>query len=72
MDVNDLRSATTLFMFLVFVGIVVWALAGKRRAGFDEAAQLPFAHTPCDGPPPVTAGTPPAVAVVLAPQGDKE
>jgi len=44
MDVNDLRSVTTLFMFGVFVAIVVWALAGKRQSQFDEAAQLPFAE----------------------------
>ena len=42
MDVNLLRSVTTLFMFLVFIGIVVWAMAGRRRADFDAAAQLPF------------------------------
>jgi len=45
MDVNVLRSLTTLFMFLVFIGIVVWALAGRRRAEFDAAAQLPFVES---------------------------
>ncbi len=57
MDVNDLRSLTTLLMFAVFVGIVVWALAGKRKTQFDEAAQLPFAE--------------PDDARVSARQGDK-
>jgi cytochrome c oxidase cbb3-type subunit IV len=42
MDINDLRSVTTLLMFAAFVGIVGWAWAGKRRASFDDAAQLPF------------------------------
>ncbi len=42
MDVNDLRSVTTLLMFAAFVGIVGWAWAGHRRARFDDAAQLPF------------------------------
>ncbi len=42
MELNELRSLTTLFMFVVFIGIVVWAMAKKRRAAFDEAAQLPF------------------------------
>jgi cytochrome c oxidase cbb3-type subunit 4 len=42
MDVNDLRSVTTLLMFVAFLGIVVWAWAGHRRASFDDAAQLPF------------------------------
>ncbi len=43
MDVNDLRSLITLFMFVVFLGIVVWAWRGKRRQDFDDAARLPFA-----------------------------
>lgn len=42
MDINDLRSLTTLFMFVVFIGIVVWAWASRRQAGFSDAAQLPF------------------------------
>ena len=42
MDINDLRSLTTLFMFVVFIGIVVWAWAGRRQASFQDAAQLPF------------------------------
>ncbi len=46
MDVIVLRSLTTLFMFLVFVAIVVWSLAARRRQGFDEAAQLPFLDKP--------------------------
>jgi cytochrome c oxidase cbb3-type subunit IV len=43
MDVNDLRSLTTLLMFAAFIGIVAWAWNGRRRARFDDAAQLPFA-----------------------------
>ena len=50
MDVIVLRSLTTLFMFLVFVGIVVWSLAARRRKGFDEAAQLPFLESPLESP----------------------
>lgn len=42
MDINDLRSITTLLMFAAFVGIVAWAWGAKRRASFDDAAQLPF------------------------------
>jgi cytochrome c oxidase cbb3-type subunit 4 len=42
MDLNDIRSATTLFSFVVFLGIIVWAWAGERRASFAAAAQLPF------------------------------
>jgi cytochrome c oxidase cbb3-type subunit 4 len=42
MDVNDLRALTTVFMFLVFLGIVGFALSRRRRAAFDEAARVPF------------------------------
>jgi cytochrome c oxidase cbb3-type subunit 4 len=43
MDINDLRIATTLVSFAVFIGIVRWALSRRNRPAFDEAAMLPFA-----------------------------
>ena len=42
MDVNTLRIAATLACFVTFLGIVVWALARRNQARFDEAARLPF------------------------------
>lgn len=42
MDVNDFRMAVTLLSFLLFAGIVRWALLARNRAAFDEAQQLPF------------------------------
>jgi cytochrome c oxidase cbb3-type subunit 4 len=42
MDINDLRAMTTVIMFLAFLGIVGFALSQRRRAAFDEAAQVPF------------------------------
>ena len=42
MDVNDLRSAVTVFSLVVFLGIVGWAWSKRNRDSFDEAAQLPF------------------------------
>ena len=48
MDVNDLRMAITLLSFLLFAGIVAWALAPRNRAAFDEAQQLPFIDTGAD------------------------
>ena len=42
MDLNDLRSAYTVWAFVVFVGSVVWAVSGKRKARFEQAARLPF------------------------------
>lgn len=43
MDINDLRIFVTVAAFVTFVGIVLWAYSGKRKAAFDEAARLPFA-----------------------------
>jgi len=38
-----LASAMTVVSFLVFIGIVLWAWSGRRKAAFDEAAMAPFA-----------------------------
>ena len=43
MDINLLRSLVTVFSFVLFIGVLVWAYRPVRKAGFDEAAQLPFA-----------------------------
>ncbi len=43
MDINFLRALSTLFIFLAFIGICVWAYSGKRKSAFEEAANLPFA-----------------------------
>jgi cytochrome c oxidase cbb3-type subunit 4 len=40
MDINDLRSITTVFLFVAFIAIVAWAYSGKRKQEFDEAASL--------------------------------
>jgi cytochrome c oxidase cbb3-type subunit 4 len=42
MDVNDLRIATTMLSFAIFIGIVVWAYSRRNQKDFDAAAQLPF------------------------------
>jgi cytochrome c oxidase cbb3-type subunit IV len=42
MDVNTLRSITTVVSLLVFVGIVWWAWSRRRRRDFEQAANLPF------------------------------
>jgi len=44
MDINDLRSITTVLGLLCFLGIVGWAYARGSKKGFDEAANLPFAE----------------------------
>jgi len=42
MDINTLRSITTLVSLVVFLGIVWWAWSKRRTSDFDEAANLPF------------------------------
>ena len=42
MDAGIWRGLFTLFMFVAFVGIVVWAYSSRRKEDFDEAANLPL------------------------------
>lgn len=42
MDVTILREAMTVVSFLVFIGIVIFAVHPKNRARFEEAARLPL------------------------------
>lgn len=42
MDVNLLRSVITAVLFVVFIGIVLWAWGKGRRADFEAAARLPL------------------------------
>jgi cytochrome c oxidase cbb3-type subunit 4 len=42
MDVNDMRVVVMLLGLVLFLGIWGWAWSSRRRAAFDEAAQLPF------------------------------
>ena len=43
MDLNFVRIAWTVLTFAVFVAIVIWAYSGRAKAGFEQAARLPFA-----------------------------
>ena len=43
MDINTLRGLATVLCMIAFLGIVFWAYSSKRKQGFDEAANLPFA-----------------------------
>ena len=45
LDINALRVGVTLLSFLLFAGIVRWALLARNKAAFDEAQQLPFLET---------------------------
>jgi len=42
MDLDVVRHAVTVLSFVLFAGIVAWALSPRNRAAFDEARQLPF------------------------------
>jgi cytochrome c oxidase cbb3-type subunit IV len=43
MDINDLRSAVTVLLLVMFLGIVAWVYSSKRdRRAFDELAALPL------------------------------
>lgn len=42
MDVNDLRIATTLISFALFIGIMVWAFSARNKEDFEAASKLPL------------------------------
>ena len=43
MDINTLRGIGTLLALIAFLGVCWWAYSDKRKRGFDDAANLPFA-----------------------------
>ena len=43
MDINILREAVTVTSFLVFLGIVAFAVHPGNRERFEEAARVPLA-----------------------------
>lgn len=34
------RTAWTVFAFVFFIGVVIWAWSGKRKRSFDEASRM--------------------------------
>ncbi len=42
MDVNDLRIATTLISFALFIGIMVWAFSRRNKEDIEAASKLPL------------------------------
>ena len=50
-DINDIRSAVTVTGLVLFLALVRWAWALRRRSEFEAAAMLPFEGEPqekCD------------------------
>jgi cytochrome c oxidase cbb3-type subunit 4 len=50
MTLDVLRGLGTILALIAFCGICLWVYSGKRKAGFDAAAQLPFADDDEDRP----------------------
>ncbi len=48
MDIGTIRGLITLLLMLAFIGLVFWAYSRRRKADFDEMAQLPFRENPPD------------------------
>ena len=48
MDIGTVRGLITLALMLAFVGLVIWAYSKRRKADFDEMAQMPFRENPTD------------------------
>ena len=42
MDYGTFRGILTIIILIIFIGIVAWAYSKKRKASFDEAANLVF------------------------------
>jgi len=48
MGIGTIRGLVTLVLMLAFVAIVIWAYSKRRKADFDEMANLPFNEYPSD------------------------
>ena len=42
MNFSLIHSIWTVMLFILFIGIIVWAWSAKRKPRFDEAARLPL------------------------------
>lgn len=38
----------TVFLFIIMVGVILWAYSSKRQSSFEEAANLPFSNADID------------------------
>jgi cytochrome c oxidase cbb3-type subunit 4 len=48
MDIGTVRGLYALLVMLAFIGLVIWAYSKRRKADFEEMAQLPFREYPSD------------------------
>ena len=42
MSFTLIQALWSIVILITFLGIVIWAYSGKRKAAFDEAARVPF------------------------------
>lgn len=42
MEASTIHGLWTAALLVIFIGIVIWAWSGRRKAGFDEAARIPL------------------------------
>ena len=42
MDINDIRSVVTVTGLVLFLALVRWVWAARRRSAYEAAAMLPF------------------------------
>lgn len=42
MDINDLRTISTVLTFVAFVVLVAWAFSGSRKQVLEEVGRLPL------------------------------
>jgi cytochrome c oxidase cbb3-type subunit 4 len=48
MDSGTARGLVTLVVMVAFIALVIWAYSKRRKADFEEMAQLPFNEFPSD------------------------
>lgn len=44
--IGIIRGIITLVLMFLFIALVLWAWSGRRKAQFNEAAQLPLEDEP--------------------------
>jgi len=63
------QQAGTLYFTVIFAVAIGWALWPKHKAGYDDAAQIPFRERPPTEAPP--AADAPLTSPILSPDLNK-
>jgi len=46
LDAGTMRGLFTVVVMVAFIALVIWAYSRRRKAHFDEMAQMPFREGP--------------------------